>query len=275
MNDLQTDADWEWYGRNEPYFGVLTSEQFRRESLNDEARRLFFESGEAHVDSLFTTIRTHIAPDFSPKRCLDFGCGVGRLTLPLARRSDAVVGLDVSQGMLAEATANGQAASLANVQFLRIDDELTGVEGPFDLVNTYIVLQHIPCVRGLPIIGKLIALLAEGGVGAIHLTYSNAWIPKDPGCDVLEWPPRERRGIVPHLRALAKEGKRWIRGRSGGTARSESSLSTPSMQMNAYALNPVFATLQAANVGCLFAKFTDHGGYHGLMLYFRKATSSR
>jgi 2-polyprenyl-3-methyl-5-hydroxy-6-metoxy-1,4-benzoquinol methylase len=38
--------------------------------------------------------------DFAPRRVLDFGCGVGRVTLPLARRVDAVVAIDIADSML-------------------------------------------------------------------------------------------------------------------------------------------------------------------------------
>ncbi len=40
---------WEAYGRQEPYFGVLTRERFLRRNLDEAARAEFFASGERHV----------------------------------------------------------------------------------------------------------------------------------------------------------------------------------------------------------------------------------
>ena len=53
-------------------------------------------------------ITRHVDPTFAPSRTLDFGCGVGRVAIPLARRFEHVVGLDVSPGMLTRAAEAAQ-----------------------------------------------------------------------------------------------------------------------------------------------------------------------
>src|SRR5882762_1792622 len=98
-----SNSDWERFGRDEPYFGVLLDEKFRLRNLTPQALEEFFASGEAHVERVFRTIVRHLDPDFAPATALEFGCGVGRVLVPLARRCPSVVGVDVSASMLAEA----------------------------------------------------------------------------------------------------------------------------------------------------------------------------
>jgi SAM-dependent methyltransferase len=70
---------------SEPYFTVLTDPRFLRANLTEESRAEFFRSGDALVDFLVRTIQLRLAPDFAPTAILDYGCGPGRLAVPLAR----------------------------------------------------------------------------------------------------------------------------------------------------------------------------------------------
>jgi hypothetical protein len=79
---MNTDKAWEAWAKIDPYYAVLTDERFR--AGNDPGE--FFDSGEKHIDQAFRTI-TSIAPAFAPQAAIDFGCGVGRLLIPLSRRA--------------------------------------------------------------------------------------------------------------------------------------------------------------------------------------------
>ena len=57
-------------------------------------------------------------PDFERRAALDYGCGVGRLTLPLAERCEHVYGVDVSPSMLREAARNAARMGLPNVEWV-------------------------------------------------------------------------------------------------------------------------------------------------------------
>jgi 2-polyprenyl-3-methyl-5-hydroxy-6-metoxy-1,4-benzoquinol methylase len=105
--------------RKDSYWAVLTSERFRRGNLSDAAVRDFFESGVRNVEVVFDTVRRRLDADFTPRSVLDFGCGVGRVLLPLAERCDRVVGVDVSETMLAEAREHCRRRGLPNVHLVR------------------------------------------------------------------------------------------------------------------------------------------------------------
>jgi 2-polyprenyl-3-methyl-5-hydroxy-6-metoxy-1,4-benzoquinol methylase len=168
------DRDWECWGKKDPYFGVLIDPKFLDENLNDHSLQDFFASGERHVEHVYTAIRSGMRPDFQPVRVLDYGCGVGRLVVPFASRSQEVVGVDVSPSMLEAARENCKRLGANSVSLLHANDLDSLAPASFDLVHSYIVFQHIPVARGELILRKLTSLISEGGVGAIHLTYADS-----------------------------------------------------------------------------------------------------
>lgn len=246
----ESDAAWNRYGDIDPYFGVLRHDRFHRDRLDDVAIAEFFQSGEAHVDWLLRAIRDGVDEAFAPRRVLDFGCGVGRLLIPLARVSGRVVGVDISEGMLREARHNCASRGVVNVDLALSDDGLSGVEGTFDLIHSWIVFQHILPRRGMLIFQELFRRLDRGGVGALHFTYRST-------------ASRSRRSIG------------WLRSRMPGVnvlvnIAQRRPPSYPLMQMHAYDLNRIVARLHAAGCDRIHAHLTDHGGHLGVMLMFQK-----
>lgn len=73
---------------------------------------------------------------------LDVGCGVGRWSLPLARRGNRVVGIDISSRMVDFAAAAAGSAGL-DCEFLVRDATSLDLCTDFDLVLSVTVLQHI------------------------------------------------------------------------------------------------------------------------------------
>jgi 2-polyprenyl-3-methyl-5-hydroxy-6-metoxy-1,4-benzoquinol methylase len=64
-------------------------------------------------------------------RILDVGCGVGRHAIPLASRGYHVTGIDISEGMLAEARKRAAQAAL-DVEWVHADASRFSVERRFD-----------------------------------------------------------------------------------------------------------------------------------------------
>lgn len=58
---MNTDKTWQWYGENDPYYGVLTEDSFRGGNLTLERKRAFFESGQKHISDLLRGLEeTHM-----------------------------------------------------------------------------------------------------------------------------------------------------------------------------------------------------------------------
>jgi SAM-dependent methyltransferase len=245
------DRDWEHWGKTDPYFGVLTDPKFLDENLNDHSFLDFFASGERHVEHVYTAIRSGVRPDFQPVRVLDYGCGVGRLVVPFASRSQEVVGVDVSPSMLEVARENCKRLGANSVSLLHANELDSLAPASFDLVHSYIVFQHIPVARGELILRKLISLIAEGGMGAIHLTYADSRSAFRRGMSAL----RRRVSLAHGLMNLAQRRPFF----------------TPLMQMNCYSMNRIFDLLIDAHCSNLRVEFWEHRSFRGAMLYFERS----
>ena len=245
------DRDWQMWGKVNPYFGVLTDPKYLNANLNDDSLQEFFASGECHIEHVYSVIRDKIRPDFQPVQVLDYGCGVGRLIVPLSKRSQTVIGIDVSRGMLEQARKNCKRLGTASARLLHVDEMETLAPASLDLVHSFIVFQHIPTTRGELILRKLLALIAEGGVGAIHITYADSRSGFRRGVTAL----RQRIVLVHGLLNLVRHRP----------------YSTPHMQMNSYSMNRIFEILYDSRCSNLHVEFSSHSGYHGAMLYFEKS----
>lgn len=282
-----TDRAWEEWGQKDPYFAVLTLERFRSISMTTSAKQEFFASGVHHVTSLLKNCRDWVDPSFVPARVLDFGCGVGRVLIPLAAAAESAIGVDISPSMLQEARRNCDEQGLDNVSLVLSDDELSAVEGLFDLIHSSIVFQHIEVARGRLLFRSLLDHLAPNGVAAIHVTYGKAYHP-----DTFGQPP-----VLSPASASKPPARAWIAGRPGiGTLtrlwRKEPSLGgkpagvecgrtppvtpvpDPEMLMNPYPLSDLAYLMQSAGVQHFHASFTDHGGELGVFLFFKRSSDS-
>lgn len=89
----------------------------------------FVQGTAAEVDFLIEQLQ--LTPE---QRILDMGCGTGRHALELARRGYQVVGVDLSDGMLAQGRAIADAEGLANVTFQQADATQYTTDEPFDRI---------------------------------------------------------------------------------------------------------------------------------------------
>ncbi|MDS1272195.1 methyltransferase domain-containing protein [Lipingzhangella sp. LS1_29] len=171
--------DWTVLGSAEPLWAVCVDPTKRDGGWDDTE---FLASGDAEVDAALDQLaKLRIAPE--PGRALDFGCGAGRLSHALARHFAEVVGVDISEPMLAEARRLDRGSG--PVTFLHHGGdtaELPELESAsFDLVYSDLVFQHMPPELARSYLQELARVLRPGG------------------CLVLGVPARERRtlkGIV-------------------------------------------------------------------------------
>jgi SAM-dependent methyltransferase len=245
-----TDRAWERLGEIDPYFGVLAQPRFRAAANEGDARREFFASGEKHVEGIFSIIRENLDPKFAPRRALDFGCGVGRVAIPLARRVAQVVAIDVSDSMLNEANKNCEEAGIRNVTLLKSSDGLENLSGDFDFIHSFIVFQHIPPRRGEMIFHELLRRLADNGVGAIHFTYAYH----------VPWWKR----LLHRLRTTVPFAYRFV------NLVKRRSFRYPDVEMNSYNINRLVLHLQEQGCHRVHLRFSAHKQYRGIVLFFKK-----
>ncbi len=155
--------NWDAFGDADPLFGVLSDPtKFGGQWRVDD----FFASGEAHVRKWLRII--HDVAPFARGSCLDFGCGVGRLTRPLAESFLETVGIDVAKSMIAVARRYNRNPRCRFV--VNRDPDLRSINSStFDFVHSCLVLQHIPPEVTLNYIEEFFRVARPGGVVAFQL----------------------------------------------------------------------------------------------------------
>ncbi|HET7709811.1 MAG TPA: methyltransferase domain-containing protein [Sphingomicrobium sp.] len=242
-----TDRVWERWGRIDPYYGVLAHDRFSTAKIGS-SRDEFFATGESFLAQLLDRFERHFGP-LRHGRALDHGCGVGRLSIPLAQRFGEVVGLDVSPAMLAEAEANAGRAGLTNILFAQADDRLSLAPGEFDFVNSYITLQHVSVKRGIPILLALFDKVRPGGGFQLHLSVrTDRWRSR-----ALWWASIHVPGVKIIQNVMA--GRIW---------------NAPAMQMNDYPLGRVLTELAVRRATELLVVAERHDKFLTCSLIGRK-----
>lgn len=247
-----TDNDWRKVAEKEPYWGVLSVDRFRGRNLSQADLDVFFETGEQYLRYVLDVIRKFHDPEFKIDRALDFGCGVGRLAIPIARAAKGeTIGVDVAPNMLRLCAEHAQRRKISNLTLVEGDDELSQVKGSFNFINTFLVLQHIPPARGIAIISKLIDKLALGGIASLQLTYA-----------------KERR-FLKHEEGRSPYYRRSDDGiveiGAAPDVRPEGSIT-----MYDYDLNQLFAVVQRATTYPMVVRPTDDDGHIGVQVILKR-----
>jgi methylase of polypeptide subunit release factors len=171
---------------------------------------------------------------------------VGRLVIPFARKFQRVDAVDVSPAMIETARQNCHELGIHNVGFFQ---SLNDLHGGYDLVHSYIVLQHIPVPRGMRITQRLLDLVAPGGACFLHFTIG-----------------REATALRKLATLMRKNIKplHWVLNIREGKQAHEAY-----MQSNEYNLNTFVRYLHQRQVSRLWLESEDHGGRISVCIAFR------
>jgi 2-polyprenyl-3-methyl-5-hydroxy-6-metoxy-1,4-benzoquinol methylase len=94
-----------------------------------------------------TSSLTRLLPkSITGRSALDIGCGIGRLTISMAEAGAEVTALDLSPDMLARCRATARRKRVASrvTTVLGSAHDLAGIEGKFDIVTCFGLLEHLP-----------------------------------------------------------------------------------------------------------------------------------
>lgn len=174
---MKTNKAWEIWGRQNPYYGVLTSDKYCIDNLNKQILDEFFSSGETYINDVFSIIDEKLR--WKPRwgRAVDFGCGTGRLLIPLSKYFEVVTGVDISTSMLSKSKMNCEQKGIANVGLLETKDFLSQ-QSPYDFFHSCLVFQHIRKNQGEEIIRASLEKLSSEGIAVIQILYhiDRSWL---------------------------------------------------------------------------------------------------
>jgi SAM-dependent methyltransferase len=240
---------WEAIARTQPYWGVLSHDQFLTARLDEAALAEFWASGEQHVAAIFDTLHSRLSARPAPATAVDFGCGVGRLLAPLASRATHVVGVDASPTMLALAAENVRRRGVNDCMLVGSVTALRAVVPSYDFLHSALVFQHIRPTEGYALFRELLAGLASGGFGAVHFRLRGGGGPR-----------RALRSVRARSRMLGRAAAA-VRG-----APPEAAL----VEVHGYDLGQLVAILYESGVGEVFTGIAGEDGLDAT-LAFRKS----
>jgi SAM-dependent methyltransferase len=158
-------ATWEFIGRDDPFWGVLSWEGTERGGWDLDR---FFDEGERDIAAILDEARA-LNVQLETGDVLDFGCGVGRLSRALASRFERVTGIDISAPMIEQANRL-VAIEHPNCSFIvNAKRRLPFPNDRFDLVVSLIVLQHLPPRLARSYVSEFMRVLRPGGVAIFQI----------------------------------------------------------------------------------------------------------
>jgi SAM-dependent methyltransferase len=156
------------HGETEPLFERASE----YEALLEQGTRLSGEDRLFFVRGRIADLVAHVPPGLSPRRILDFGCGLGDASRLLAEVFPAaeVVGVDSATAALEWAEGHHASARVSFASVARLAEH-----GVFDLCYVSGVLHHVAPAQRHHVLGQIRAVLGAGGL--LALFENNPWNP--------------------------------------------------------------------------------------------------
>jgi SAM-dependent methyltransferase len=162
--------DWDRRADADPYYWVAATQEADLTSYHASAER----DCQVFVEGL-----APLLPEGMSGALLDLGCGIGRMTAPLALHFDRVVGVDVSPQMIARAQEFHSAQE--NVSFIvNSGADLGALDSEtFQVACSYSVLPHLPPDVVSAYFSEVGRVLVEGGVFRYQFWVGPSHHPED------------------------------------------------------------------------------------------------
>ena len=151
--------NWERLGEADPFYAILSDPNKKGGKWNVKE---FFDSGIREVGDILS--RADVSNLTSRRqRAMDFGCGVGRLTQPLAARFKEVVGVDIASSMVKLAEEFNRSPNCKFIVNSKSDLSLFP-DNYFDFVLSLLTLQHMSPKVAKGYLREFLRVLSNGGV---------------------------------------------------------------------------------------------------------------
>ena len=168
---------WTSLGLDDPYYSVLTRGKFWKKLMSKKRVEEFYESGKQEVDRFFKTLDRNSIDPKTFQKCLDFGCGAGRISRWLSEEFETIYAYDVSSHYLEMAQKYLENKEISNIHYCQVTDVDDLENFPkVDFIYSVIVLQHNPPPIIHRVILEFMRALNPGGIAFFQLpTYKEGY----------------------------------------------------------------------------------------------------
>ena len=182
---------WQHLGGEKAHFSVLTDDSFLPQNLHTSIDA-FWASGESETAQAIVALSQFGAAPLEQKVCVEYGCGVGRVTVNLAKSFEFVHAYDISRNHLDYARARARELGAGNIAFHECAHDFRVALEPCDFFYSIIVLQHNPPPVILELIRIALGALKPGGIAIFQVpTYIvgyrfalREWLAAEHGFDM-------------------------------------------------------------------------------------------
>lgn len=158
LKELQ--REYQKLGETDPLWAILTCRDKKGKKWElDE----FFATGEREVESIQEYINS-LGLEMPRGQALDFGCGVGRVTQPLARHFDVCYGVDIAPSMLDLARQYNKWGDRCRYILNETDDLALFPDNIFDFIYSVITFQNMDSRYSRKYIQEFTRILAPYGL---------------------------------------------------------------------------------------------------------------
>jgi SAM-dependent methyltransferase len=168
---------WTNLGATRPHHSVLTRSEYLPQNMSSEAADRFWASGLREVGLIQSILKRHGFHHTNVKDCVEYGCGVGRVTVPLATVFRKVNAYDISQTHLDLAVRRASELKIENIKYhLCLVEVAEHNLDNCDFFYSRIVFQHNPPPIIRELIKAALASLRAGGMAIFQVpTYNPAY----------------------------------------------------------------------------------------------------
>jgi 2-polyprenyl-3-methyl-5-hydroxy-6-metoxy-1,4-benzoquinol methylase len=137
----------------------MSDNRFDRKAADWDKKRMRRELAETVSREL-----SRLFPD-NAMLALDFGCGTGLVSIPLASKAGKIIALDSSSGMVEVLEEKLSSQKIINIQPMCAEIGEADLPANFDIIFTSMAMHHIADIK--PVLQRFSELLKPGGIVAI------------------------------------------------------------------------------------------------------------
>lgn len=164
MTDLATiQASWDQAACQDAMWNIITDPRYVNGGWDPQE---FYNHGQREINAAMRHLVALGLPERGP-RALDFGCGIGRLTMALAFYFDRVDGVDISSEMINRAREG--VGRQCHYHHNTGPNLALFPARTFDFVYSMIVLQHMPQDLQEGYVREFFRVLTPGGIAMFEM----------------------------------------------------------------------------------------------------------
>jgi glycosyltransferase involved in cell wall biosynthesis/ubiquinone/menaquinone biosynthesis C-methylase UbiE len=184
---------WDRFGSEDPFWAALTVPDKKGGGWSEAD---FLETGRQDIRAALDRIAKCGIP-LTYEKALDFGCGAGRLAQALAEYFQEVHGVDIAPSMIARAQRLNKHGDRCTYHLNEAPDLRLFNANTFDMVYSWLVLQHMPTQLAVRYIAEFARVTKPGGVIVFQIPDRRLHVVDDEIPRTEDLPPEFWRGEEP------------------------------------------------------------------------------